>query len=293
MRLRVGMVLVAGAALAAAACGGGGGSNSSTTTGATTTNSSSSDAKRLLAAAPQKVKNANSSKVSFSITVDSDKLSSPLTIPGSGEFDYSSKEGRLSMDYGSVLQAAGQSGDGTMEVLNKGTVYYIKWPLLTTSLHAKTPWLSFDSTKLDKITGIDTSSLRTVNQGDPSQTLVYLKAAGTVDNQGTEDVDGTSTTKYHAVIDLDRIAGLAPADQRDAVKASVQSIESKYGIKELPMDVWMDGQGLPRKLFYEISTKVQGQNVKTSLTMNLSDYGLDVNVQAPPASQVTDLAEIA
>ena len=287
MRLRVGAVLVAAAAIAAAGCGGGGGSTSSSDTGRT------SDAKALLAAAPAKVANANSSKVSFSISVDSDQLANALTIPGEGQFDYKTKEGRLTMDYGDVLSAGGQSGSGEMEILTKGDVYYLKWPLLSKAVGASTPWVSFDVTKLDQISGIDTSSLRQMNQGDPSQTLVYLKAAGTVDEQGREDIGGVSTTKYHAVIDVDRIAGLAPADQREAVKASVKSLKEQYGISELPMDVWLDGQGLPRKLSYAISTKVQGQDVRTSLTMNLSDYGVKVDVEPPPASQVTNLADIS
>jgi hypothetical protein len=291
MRLRVGMVLAAAAAIVAAGCGGGGGGGS-TTSSKVTTGETTQNAALVLAAAPQKVKAANSSKVSFSISIDSDKLSNALSIPGTGEFDYSAKEGRLTMDYGDVLTAAGQSGSGEMEILTKGNMYYLKWPLFSQAVGASTPWISFDISKLDQITGIDTSSLRQVNQGDPSQTLVYLKAAGTVEDQGTEDIDGVSTTKYHAIIDLDRIAALAPADQRASVRQSVKSLEAQYGISELPMDVWIDGDGLPRKLFYEISAKVQGQNVKTSLTMNLSDYGVDVNVQPPPASQVTDLASI-
>jgi hypothetical protein len=290
MRLRVGMALAAVAAFAAAGCGGGGGGGTSSP--ASTSNGTSSNAKAVLAAAPGKVKDANSSKVSFSITVDSDKLDDPLTVPGSGEFDYAAKEGRLTMDYGSVLSAAGRSGNGDMEILTKGSVYYVKWPLLSSVVKAKTPWVSFDITKLDEISGIDTSSLRSVNQGDPSQTLVYLKAAGTVEDQGTEDIDGTSTTQYHAVIDLNRIPGLAPADQRDAVAASVRTLKETYGINELPLDVWVDDDGLPRKLFYEISTTVQGTDVKTSLEMKLSDYGINVDVQPPPASQVTDLATL-
>ncbi len=295
MRLRVGVVLAAAAAIAAAGCGGGGGSSTSSTSStstSTTTSGASRDAKRVLAAAPGKVKDANSSKVSFTIAVASDKLANEITIPGSGEFDYAGKEGRLTMDYGDVLSAAGQSGNGELQVLTKGTVYYLKWPLFSTAVGASTPWVSFDISKLDQITGFDTSSLRQVNQGDPSQTLVYLRAAGTVEDQGTEDVDGVSTTKYHAVVDLDKVPGLAPAAQRAAVRASINSMKEQYGITELPMDVWIDGDGLPRKIFYEITTEVQGQNLKSSMTMNLSDYGVDVKVQPPPSSQVTDLASI-
>jgi hypothetical protein len=72
----------------------------------------------------------------------------------------------------------------------------------------------------------------------------------------------------------------------------VDSLESTYGITELPMDVWIDNDGLPRKLDYSISAKVSGQSVKTTLEMELSDYGVDVNVSAPPSSQVTDLANL-
>ena len=289
MRLRVGVVLAAAAAIAAAGCGGGGGGSS---TSSTTTSGASRDAKRVLAAAPGKVKDANSSKVSFSIAVDSDQLANEITIPGSGEFDYAGKEGRLTLDYGAVLSAAGQSGNGEMEVLTKGDMYYLKWPLFSTAVGASTPWISFDISKLDQVTGFDTSSLRQVNQGDPSQTLVYLRAAGTVEDHGTEDVAGVSTTKYHAVIDLDKVPGLAPAAQRASVRSSINSMKEQYGITELPMDAWIDANGLPRKLFYEIAAKVQGQDVKSSMTMNLSDYGVDVKVQPPPPSQVTDLASI-
>ena len=290
MRLRVGVVLAAAAAIAAAGCGGGGGGSSTSAT--KTTSGESRDAKRVLAAAPGKVKDANSSKVSFSIAVDSDQLANEITIPGSGEFDYAGKEGRLTLDYGAVLSAAGQSGNGEMEVLTKGDMYYLKWPLFSTAVGASTPWISFDISKLDQVTGFDTSSLRQVNQGDPSQTLVYLRAAGTVEDHGTEDVAGVSTTKYHAVIDLDKVPGLAPAAQRASVRSSINSMKEQYGITELPMDAWIDANGLPRKLFYEIAAKVQGQDVKSSMTMNLSDYGVDVKVQPPPPSQVTDLASI-
>ena len=82
-----------------------------------------------------------------------------------------------------------------------------------------------------------------------------------MEDQGSEDVDGVSTTKYHAVIDLDKIAGLAPADQREAVGRLGELAEDTYGISELPLDVWIDDQGLPRKLFYEIDATVQDTKV--------------------------------
>jgi len=166
---------------------------------------------------------------------------------------------------------------------------------LTEALGAKTKWIKVNIADLTATTlnGVDLSSLRQLNQGDPSQTLVYLKAAGTVEQKGTEQIGSVNTTKYHATIKLDRVAKLAPADKRKAVKDSVDALKTQYGISELPLDVWRDDQGLPRRMAYEISVKVQGQTVKTSLSMDLSDYGLKVNAQPPPANQVTDLNKLA
>jgi hypothetical protein len=290
MRTRAGLVLVAAAL--AAGCGGGGGGGSTTSSNPTTT-TTNADAAAVLAAAPGKVKAANSSKFKLTIGVESEALTSKLEIPAEGEFDYANKTGRISMDYGDVLSAAGASGSGSMEILAIGNVYYMKFPLLSQSVGASTPWIKFDITKLDSLTGVDTSSLKTANQGDPSQTLVYLKGAGSVEAEGTESIGGVETTKYHAIIDLNKVADLAPPSQRAAVRSSVQTLETTYGITELPLDVWIDGQGLPRRMTYTITVTTQGQKVTTSLSMDLSDYGVKVDVKPPPASQVTDLASLS
>ena len=292
MRTRAGFVLVA-VALAAAGCGGGGGGGGSTTTTGRTTTGTTADAARVLAATAGKVKSASSSKFKLTISIDSDQLSSKLEIPAEGEWDYAQKAGRMTMDYGAVLSAAGASGSGTMDILALGNVYYMKFPLLSKSVGAGTPWIKFDVSKLGSLTGIDTSSLKTANQSDPSQTLVYLKAAGSVEAEGTESIGGVDTTKYHAVIDLHKVADVAPPAQRAAIRASTKNLEDTYGITELPLDVWIDGQGLPRRLTYTISVDTQGQHVTTSLSMDLSDYGVKVNVTPPPASQVTDLASLS
>jgi hypothetical protein len=38
---------------------------------------------------------------------------------------------------------------------------------------------------------------------------------------------------------------------------------------------------------------VTGVTTSTSMTMNMSDYGTDVNISAPPADQVFDATELA
>ena len=64
------------------------------------------------------------------------------------------------MDYGEVLSAAGQSGSGEMEIIATGTSTTSSGRSFSQAVKASTPWVSFDLTKLDEITGIDVSSLK-------------------------------------------------------------------------------------------------------------------------------------
>jgi hypothetical protein len=286
--LRLGALLgalLAASALVLGACGGGGDQQQK---------SASVDAKRVLASAPQKAANAGSSKVSFSYTIDSEALSRPITTTGEGEFDYARREGRLTFDVGDLLAAAGQSSvGGTIELIANGDIYYMKYPLLSRSVGAKTPWVKFDLGKLEALSGVDLSSLQQVSQSDPSQTLVYLRAAGTVDEVGSEQVDGVDTTKYRATIDLARVADLAPPNVRQAVRDSIANLRKQAGLSELPLDVWIDRDGLPRTLAYEVDTQASGKTVKSSVALNFSDYGVAVDAEPPPAGQVTDISELA
>ena len=66
--------------------------------------------------------------------------------------------------------------------------------------------------------------------------------------------------------------------QLDAMRESVGS--------DLPVDVWIDGDGLLRRLRMDLP--FEGQHM--SMVMDLDEYGVDVAVEAPPADQVTDLS---
>jgi hypothetical protein len=121
---------------------------------------------------------------------------------------------------------------------------------------------------------------------DPSLYLAYLKAAsGEVDEVGTEDFDGTQVTHYLATIDLERALEEAPASQTGTIQALIDA-----GTSSLPVDVWIDDDGLVRRLFVEFAA---GDQPGTgSVALELSDFGTDVVVEPPPSDQVTDVAEL-
>ena len=58
------------------------------------------------------------------------------------------------------------------------------------------------------------------------------------------------------------------------------------GVKKLPIDVWIDGDGYVRKVQYAQRT---GSSQPVRITMNLHDFGAPVTVKPPPANSVVDL----
>ena len=61
---------------------------------------------------------------------------------------------------------------------------------------------------------------------------------------------------------------------------------------EMPVDVWIDGDGLLRKLHMDMSVSEAGQSVAMGVEMEMFDYGADVHVEAPPADQVSDMGSM-
>jgi hypothetical protein len=124
-----------------------------------------------------------------------------------------------------------------------------------------------------------------LTSADPSQTLDYLRATGTVTDVGSDTVGGVATTHYHADVDLSRYASMLPASQQAAAEQSVQSYQQVTGSSTLPIDVWIDASNLVRQIQFDLTVAGQGS---VSFAMTFSDYGPQPAVSAPPAGDVVD-----
>ena len=289
-RRHLGIALAALIALVLAACGGGGGESASTTPDGGTA---------VLASAADQTRSAGSSKVAFTLVTDLPKAiaEKPLTFTGSGEFDYENRTGAVTYDFSELFQSLGQNADDPVEMRFIGDVFYMKFPLITNFLPTAGPWLEFDLKTLSQEGGIDLSQLQQLGQSDPSQALDYLRATGSVETVGTEEIDGVETTHFKGTIELDKVVEQVPAAQQEQVRKAIDQLKKQTGLTEIPTDVWVDGDGLVRKMTFAYTAKVpvsgsDPQDASTTITMEFSDFGVDVNVEAPPADQVTDLADL-
>jgi hypothetical protein len=265
-------------AAGAVACSGGGG----------TSNMSPAQA---VAASATKTKAAGSAKVYVATSISG--AAGSFTFSGTGAFDYGARAGRMSFDMSQLAKATGTqvSGDDVrMDMIFRGLVIYMRWPLLSRSIGSAKPWIKLDLEELGKSSGMNLGQISQFSQNDPSQTLDYLRGAADVKEVGSEDVRGVNTTHYHAIVDLEQVAKDAP----DALAASIRRLIATAGGKRIPTDAWIDDEGLLRRMryAYETPSAATGQSARFSVTMELFDFGADVNAESPPAHDVTDLGAL-
>jgi hypothetical protein len=186
-----------------------------------------------------------------------------LVVTGDGDFDNVAKQGDLQMH-------ANVGGlDLPIEAIMDKTTIYMKAAIFKAALPPGKTWISIDLQKSAKKAGIDFGRL--LGQ-DPAQQLAQLQAAGNVSDVGSDVIGGVPVEHYRLAIDLSKLPQGAP-------------IEKLAHPKYAPEDVWVGkDDGYVRRV--RASYTAQGQTVTT--LMSFSDFGKDVTITVPPASDTMD-----
>jgi hypothetical protein len=234
----------------------------------------------------------------FSMQISAAALPAPITATGGGTFDTAQRSGslNLAMDFGSIPQVAAVLGTSTLPIqeIIDGLDIYIKFPpVLSRSmgLHGK-PWAKLNLASAASAAGIPGLSTLVSNptSSNPSQLLRYLRAtSGGVTTIGKESVDGFQTTHYRAQIQLDRVPDVFPPASQAQVRQTISALEQLAHIHALPVDVWIDGQHLVRRMRFTFNENVSGQTLSTAMRIDIPQYGAQPRAQVPLASQVTGL----
>jgi hypothetical protein len=176
-------------------------------------------------------------------------------------------------------------GSVSAHELFTGGDYYLQLPT------APGRWFEINAAKLLAASGESPSTL-SLSSGDPTQTLEMLRAAGTVTDEGPDTIAGVATTHYHALIDLDRYAALLPSDEQAAAQQNAHHLEQLTGSSSLPLDVWIDDSNLVRQLQLDLGISTKLGELSEATTIEISDYGPQPAVSAPPAGEVTDISSL-
>ncbi|MEU6182894.1 hypothetical protein [Streptomyces coeruleorubidus] len=148
------------------------------------------------------------------------------------------------------------------------------------------PWIKIDLGKVSAQQGAGDRSM-----SDPAQSAAYAKAITDKDvtKKGTATIDGVETTRYRVSVDV------AELPNGDALRQQVGPT--------LPMDVWLDEEGRMRRQQMDLTlnsapgstqrsstdASPSSQRVTVRTVMDFTDFGTEVEADAPPAGQVTDM----
>jgi hypothetical protein len=147
-------------------------------------------------------------------------------------------------------------------------------------------WIAINLDALGQKTGTDFGALADQAQSSgPQQGLEYLQGlSGDVEKVGDDTVAGEHATHYRAQIDDAKVAQKLPEGAtRDRV--------ATLGV--VPADVWIDDGDRVVKMQFAVDGSSFGESgARLQMTMEITDFGVPVDVQAPPPDQVTDFSTL-
>ena len=217
-----------------------------------------------------------------------------LPLKGTGELDPRARRGHLSFTEAGPLALGG--GQGGIEQVFEGDVIYMKMPQVTQQLGGKKQWIKVDVQQAGRALGVDPAQFGQLGGNDPRKVLDQVRAiGGEVEEVGSETVRGAKTTHYKAEVDLRKYPERLPEKDREQARVAVEKLIDQTGSSTYPMDLWIDDEDLLRRvrISYEFQIPGQADDAKFLMNMEFFDFGAPIDIKPPPASDVTDLAELA
>jgi hypothetical protein len=223
-----------------------------------------------------------SSRMSGSISIDVTSANEPgqgFDMPFTAAVDNTTRSGTFSFDMSSL----GAGGSGKVEAVMTDGALYMNIAALDSkvqdALHGKT-WVKIDAKDLG--TGSQ------LQQSDPSSALDGLRGISSDAREvGHATVRGVDTVHYRGTLDVEKAVAKAPEASRARVRSALSQFDD--GAR---LDVWIDSNGLPRR--YSLSADIVKDSQRASLveSFDIYDYGVQVNVKVPPASDTVSYSEL-
>jgi hypothetical protein len=198
-------------------------------------------------------------------------------LTGEGDIRMSEQDSAMSMDM--------TTPEGTMSMVLLDNVFYIKVP---TELEPGKSWLKIDandkSNPMAQALGGMTEQMS--KNADPRATLEQFEKAGEITDTKEEELDGKQTTHYTITVDVEKLA----ANQEDPTMKSAMDQAIQGGLKDFPVDVWIDEEDLPVRFTMDMPTPnpATGQTESVKMQIDYTDWGKPVDIQAPPASEIAE-----
>ena len=249
-------------------------------------NHSAGDPVALIRAVTAKVEDAGAYRATFEMAITAQGQTIEAT--GEGEFSDDPLQAHVTYDFTNM---PGVAGGFEMEMILDGSVMYMRSPMLSQSSGLDTDWISMDLEELAP--GFSDLASLSQGQNDPTAQLEYLRGISDAEEIGTEQVAGVETTHYSGTVDLDAAYDRLPDDARVELKQAIAQARKQFGHGAMPVDVWIDGDGLLRRM--TISLESGGNSAVDfgmEMTMEIPEYGIAMDLPIPKDGDVTDVSDL-
>ncbi|CAN5769985.1 hypothetical protein BH18ACT15_BH18ACT15_07650 [soil metagenome] len=279
-----------------AACSGndgeGGGGNSGAPGGSSPAPGGSSAAALVLSSALV-TKGEGSARVALTISTAAPGVPQGFDVTGHGSVDFDGGRGRLAFQVPNVFgEDQASSSSQSIVTVYDGSILYLGADFMSQIVPGGKRWLKVDAGKASGSLG-PLAQLSQFGQSDPIAAFGLLEGLTGPVETIDEDVDvrGAPATHYRFTIDV----GEALTKVSGVSRAQVEALD-KQGIDAIPADVWLDAKGAVRRMQYRLDVPSAatggGGKAKVAVRMELFDFGTPVDVEPPPADQVTDIGQL-
>ena len=163
-------------------------------------------------------------------------------------------------------------GNQQIRIVHINDKTYAKLPQ-SLSKSAKPYVLANSNSSNPQLRALSKSIDSSLQSASVNSAAVFVKAASSVRSLGASSVNGVATTRYAVTVDPQKFPSTMLG--KGALVAA--------GIKSIPLDLQVDGEGRPVRI--AVSITIAGKT--TVSTATISRYNQPVTISAPPANQVS------
>ncbi len=208
------------------------------------------------------------------------------SVTGKGVIDFGARRGASTIDLSPILPGP-SSHPPTLDTIVDGGVVYVRSPLLDLLGPLETPWVRIDGADGPPAGGAGRRELAMVPGSDPLAPLTFLTAveAASVEDLGSEEVGGVTTTHLRASVDLREAAAAAGVE---AVGRSLAAL----GAGRLTVDAHLDHDDRLRRLVYDHPLPPGWGDGSQRIELEYFDFGGRIDVDLPSEGEVSDLSAV-
>lgn len=206
------------------------------------------------------------------------------TMPGVGETTLEGVMqwgGDFAADWTMTMETGGQTIE-MRQLMLPDAVYMDMGAALGTELPQR--WIKMSYDDMGASTGVDLEQvMQQSQQANPASQMELLVESGDFERVGTETVDGVEATHYRGTMDVADMNEMSGGGE-DALAAM-----RAQGVSTVDWEIWVDGDGLPVRIVQSMTSSAG----EIATDIRYSDWGVEVDVTPPPASEVMDWSDLA